>query len=119
MVDKAEIKKRLDVAVEKLADIGPDVAEGWGGTILFKCPDLKTGWMMKMSKDGTVESLTEKMDEQAATSIIEAESDILLRILNGDINASEARSTGKMRAEKALDGLALVLLPIIGPVEDK
>jgi putative sterol carrier protein len=119
MADKAKIKKRLDAAVKKLADIGPDVAEGWGGTILFKCPDLKTGWMMKMSNDGTVESLKEGVDEAAATSIIETDSDTLLGILNGDINASEARSNGKMKAHKALDGLALVLIPIIGPVEDK
>jgi len=117
MADKATIKKRLDLAVEKLADIGPDIADDWGGTILFKTPDLETGWMMKMSMDGTVESLEQKVDEEAATSIIEADSDIMLAILNGDINASEARSDGRMRASKSFDGLALVLIPIIGPVD--
>ncbi len=117
MADREALKKRLDQAVEKLADIGPDIADDWGGTILFKVPDLETGWMMKMAMDGTVESLEEKVDEEAATSIIDADSDILLGILNGDVNPTQARAEGKMRAEKALDGLALVLVPIIGPPE--
>ena len=117
MADKEALKKRLDQAVERLNDIGPDVVDDWGGSILFKTPDLDTGWFMQMAPDGTVESLEEKMDEEAATSVIEADSDILLGILNGDINPSQAKSEGTMRPSKALDGLALVLIPVIGPPE--
>ena len=117
MADKAQIRKRLDLAVEKLEDIGPYVAEGWGGSILFKVPDLDTGWMIKMAMDGTVESLEEKVDEEAATSIIETDSDRLLGIFNGEINASEARAEGTMRADKSLEALARIMPAIIGPVD--
>ena len=117
MADKEALKKRLDQAVDRLNDIGPDVVDDWGGSILFKTPDLDTGWFMQMAPDGTVESLEEKVDEEAATSIIEAESDILLGILNGEVNPQQARAEGKMKADKALDGLALVLIPVIGPPE--
>ncbi|TAK35048.1 MAG: hypothetical protein EPO21_07515 [Chloroflexota bacterium] len=117
MADKAKLEKRLDIMVERLADVGPDIAEDWGGTILFKATDLNTGWMMKFAMDGTIESLEERMDEEAATSIMEADSDTLLGIFNGDINPMEARAKGSMRAEKALDPLALIMPACIGPVD--
>lgn len=118
MADKAQIRKRLDLAVEKLEEVGPYVAEGWGGSLLLKVTDLQTGWMMKMAMDGTVESLEESVDEEAATSIMETDSDRLLGILNGEINPSEARAEGTMRADKSLDALARIMPAIIGPVDE-
>lgn len=86
MADKAALKERLDGMVERLANVGADVAEVWCGTILFKAPDLGTGWMVKMAMDGTVESLEERVDEEGATNIIEADSDTLLEIIGADIS---------------------------------
>ena len=117
MADKETVKKRLDVAVETLADIGPDIAEGWGGSILFKVTDLETGWMMKFADDGTVESLDEKVDEEAATSIVETDSDTLLGILNDKINAQEAYWAGSMRAHKSLEALTKIVPAMVESVD--
>lgn len=59
----------------------------------------------------------EKVDEAAASSIIETDSDTLLGILNGNINPMEAGSDGSMRAGKSLDALARIIPACIGPVD--
>ncbi len=113
MADRDAIKRRLDKMVKKLDEIGPDVAEGWGGTILFKVVDLDTGWMMKFAENGTVESLEEKVDEDTATSILEFKSDALLDVLNGKVHPSEAKGRGDMRVYKAIDALVSIMPAII------
>ena len=59
----------------------------------------------------------EKVDEAAASSIIETDSNTLLRILTSNINPMEAWSDGLMRADKSLDALARIIPACIGPVD--
>jgi hypothetical protein len=57
------------------------------------------------------------VDETAASSIIETDSDTLPGILNGNINPMEAWSDGLMRADKSLDALARIIPACIAPVD--
>ena len=59
----------------------------------------------------------EKVDEAAASSIIETDSGTFLRIINGNINPMEAWSDESMRADKSLDALARIIPACIGPVD--
>ena len=113
MADKDAIKNRLDKMVKKLEEVGPDVAEGWGGTILFKIVDLDIGWMMKFAQDGTVESLEEKIDEDAATSILEFKSGAFIDVFNGKVPPAQAKGIGDMRVYKSIDALVAIMPEVI------
>jgi hypothetical protein len=117
MTDKSTLQKRLDIMVDLLNEIGPDIADYWGGSILFKTPDLDTGWFLQMAMDGTVESLSEKVDDEAATSIIEADSDVLLGILNAEIDPQGALNNGSMKVFKSVDPILMIMPSVVGPVE--
>ncbi len=109
MATRAEVKKWLDTIVEKLNDFGPAVASGWGGSVQFIFPDLKTGWMLKLKMDGTVESLVEKIDEKNANGVVETNSDTFIDIYEKRIAPTEARASGAMQCRKSLDALVKVL----------
>ncbi len=44
MASKEEAKKATQSMVDKLNEVGPDVAPEWGGSIQFVISDLNTGW---------------------------------------------------------------------------
>ncbi len=85
MAQHAEVKKQMQVFVDKLNDIGPDVASGWGGSVQFVFPDLNTGWLVKLNMEGTVESCVEKVDKEAATGILIMDSDTWVGIMTKKI----------------------------------
>ncbi len=72
----------MKVMVDKLSEVGPDVAADWGGSVLYLFPDLHTGWLLKMAMDGTVESWDEKIDEEAASGVLEMDSDTWVGVIN-------------------------------------
>ncbi|WP_296705737.1 SCP2 sterol-binding domain-containing protein [Algoriphagus sp.] len=117
MADKPTLQKRLDRMVNLLNRIGPDVADYWGGSILFKTPDLNTGWFLQMSMDGTVESLVEKVDEEAATCIIEADSDVILGVFNAVIDPMAAVNDGRMLVHKSVEPIMMIMPAVIEAVE--
>jgi len=109
MAKKEELKKCMKVTVDKINEVGPDVALEWGGSIQFVFPDLGTGWLVKMAMDGTVESWDEKIDEEAATSVVETDSDTWVGIINKTIHPLEARAAGKVQTRKSIEGLIKII----------
>ncbi len=105
MATHAECKKQMDVLVERLNDMGPDVCPDWGGSVQFIIPDLKTGWFLKMAMDGSVESCVEKVDEAAATGVLEMNSDIWVGMMKKTVNTSEMRLQGKLKARKSIEAM--------------
>ena len=77
----------------------------------FIFPDLNTGWLMKLTMEGTVEFCEEKIDENFADGIIEFDSDILVGIMNKSINPQEVKADGRMKLRKSLDALGKIMLP--------
>jgi hypothetical protein len=114
MATKAAIEEWLGKIVTKLNEVGPYVADEWGGSVQFIFPDLGTGWYLKMAMDGTVESLEEKIDEGAATGVVEIDSDVFIAIYEKRMSSTEARTLGKMRTRKSLDALIKVIVPSLG-----
>ena len=102
---KAEVVNLLRQVVEKMKDLGPTVAEGWGGSVQFVFPDLKTGWLMKFAMDGTIESWDEKIDEDTADGVVEMDSDVFLAVLEKKLSPMEALADHKLAARKSLDAL--------------
>lgn len=113
MATKAAVQEWLDTIVAKLNDIGPYVADDWGGSVQFIFPDLGTGWRLKMAMDGTVESLEEKIDEEASSGVVEIDSDTFIGIYEKRITSTEARTLGKMKTRKSLDALIKVVAPTL------
>jgi hypothetical protein len=113
MATEAAVKELLDRIVTKLDEVGPYVAEDWGGSVQFIFPDLGIGWWLKMAMDGTVESLEQKTDEEAATGVVEIDSDAFIGIYAGTISSTEARTLGRMRTRKSLDALMKVIVPTL------
>ncbi len=109
MAKKEEVKKWMQVIVDKLNEVGPIIAEEWGGSVQFVISDLKTGWLVKMAMDGTVESCDEKIDEEAALGVLEMDSDTFVGIYSKKISTGEARASGKLDVRKSLDALVKIL----------
>jgi len=109
MAKKEELKECMKVMVDRLNEVGPDVAPEWGGSIQFVFPDLHTGWLVKMAMDGTVESCNESTDEAAASGVLEMDSDTFVGIYSKKISTGEARASGKMQVRKSLDALVKIL----------
>lgn len=112
MATKEELVKWLQIVVDKLNEVGPYTAADWGGSVQLIFPDLGTGWLLKFAMDGTVESWDEKIDEEAATSILEFDSDTFVGIQDKTIEGMEAYNLGKIRARKSFDGLIKVFAPL-------
>jgi hypothetical protein len=113
MATKAEVQEWLDTIVKKLNEVGPYVAEDWGGSVQFIFPDLGTGWRLKLAMDGTVESLEEKIDEEASTGVVEMDSDTFIGIYEKRVESMEARAMGKLKTRKSLDALIKVVVPTL------
>jgi len=113
MATKEAVKEQLDKIVEKLEEVGPYVAEDWGGSVQFIFPDLDTAWFLQMAMDGTVESLEEKLDEDAATGIVEMYSDAFLGVYAKTTTTDEARAKGQMRTRKSMEALIKVIAPTL------
>ncbi|HJX69626.1 MAG TPA: hypothetical protein VJ441_00870 [Dehalococcoidia bacterium] len=114
MADKAEMKKWIQTIVEKLNDVGRYTAADWGGSVQLIIRDLGTGWLLKFAMDGTVESCDEKIDEEAATSVLEFDSsDTFIGIQEKTVDGMEAFSLGKVKARKSMDGLVKVFAPLV------
>ena len=111
MATKEEMQKLLDGIVDKMNEVGPYVADDWGGSVQFIFPDLNTGWILKMAMDGTVEFLEEKIDEDFADGVLELDSDILVGIMNKTISTMEVKTDGRMKLRKSLEALGKVMLP--------
>jgi putative sterol carrier protein len=109
MATKEEAQKAIKTIVDRLNEVGPDVAMEWGGSIQFVFSDLKTGWLIKMAMDGTVASWDEKIDEAAANGVLEMNSDTWVGIMNKTIHPMEAYSSGKMKHRKSQEALMKVL----------
>ena len=109
MAEKEELEKCMKVVVDKLNEVGPDVASEWGGSVQFIFPDLGTGWLVKMAMDGTVESCDEKIDEEAATSVVETDSDTWVGIMAKKIHPMEARASGKVQTRKSMEALIKII----------
>jgi putative sterol carrier protein len=109
MANKEEVKKCVQVIVDKLNEVGPIVAEEWGGSVQFVISDLKTGWLIKMAMDGTVESCDEKIDEEAALGVLEMDSDTFVGIINKTLNPLEAQAEHKIQVRKSMEALMKVL----------
>ena len=109
MASKEELKECMDIVVERLNDLGPDVAADWGGSVQWVFPDLNTGWLLKVAMDGTTESCDEKLDEEAASGVLEMDSDIWVGIIKKTINPQEAKAEGKMQVRKSIEALMKVL----------
>ena len=112
MANKEEVVKWIKVMVDKMNEACPYTAEGWGGSVQLVIPDLGTGWLVKMAMDGTVESCDEKIDEEAASGVVEMDSDTFVGIFAKTIVAAEASAEGKMRARKSIEALIKVFAPI-------
>jgi hypothetical protein len=113
MATKEAVKAQLDKIVEKLEEVGPYVAEDWGGSVQFIFPDLDTGWFLQMAMDGTVESLVEEIDEEAATGVVEMHSDAFIGVYEKTLSTDEARAMGKMRTRKSMEALIKVIAPTL------
>jgi len=109
MADKAEVDKYFEVIVERINDVGPFIAADWGGSVQFVLPDLNTGWLLKMAMDGTVESCEEKLDEDAATGVLELDSDTFVAIYSGTKSPMEFMAEGKLVGRKSMDALLKIL----------
>lgn len=109
MATKEEVKKSVQFIVDKLNEVGPIVAEDWGGSVQFVISDLKTGWLIKMAMDGTVESCDEKIDEESALGILEMDSDTFVGIINKTLNPLEAQAEHKIQVRKSMEALMKVL----------
>jgi len=112
MAKKAELERCMKVVVDRLNELGPDVAPEWGGSVQFVFPDLHTGWLLKVAMDGTVESCIEKIDEEAATGVIETDSDTWVDVINKKIHPSEAKASGKIQVRKSIEAL-IKILPLV------
>ena len=44
MAKHEEVKKWMQVVVDRLNDMGQDICPDWVGSELFLFPDLKAGW---------------------------------------------------------------------------
>ena len=109
MADKEEVQKSVQVIVEKLNEVGPIMAEDWGGSVQFVISDLNTGWLIQMAMDGTVESCDEKIDEEAALGVLEMDSDTFVGIINKTISPMEAQAERKIQVRKSMEALMKVL----------
>ena len=109
MADRAEVEKWLKHVVDKLNEVGPDIAADWGGSCQYIFTDLNTGWLLKLKMDGTVEFLEEKIDEEAATGVIEMSSDTWVGIYEKTISPIEAFGEGKMQIRKSMEALVKIM----------
>ena len=109
MAKKEELEILLQAIVERLNDVGPDVAADWGGSLLYVISDLRTGWLVKMAMDGTVESCNETTDEKAASGVVELNSDTFVDIYTGKTTPMNAVAAGKIKMRKAMDALVKIL----------
>ena len=103
----------MKVMVNKLNEVGPDVAADWGGSVLYLFPGLSTGWLVKMAMDGTVESWDEKIDKEAASGILEVDSDTWVGVMNKTIHPSEAKAAGKIQVRKSIEAPIKILPAIV------
>ncbi len=108
MAKKAEVEKYIKKIVARLNDVGPVVLEDWGGTALYLITDLKTGWKIKMAKDGSVESCVETTDESDC-GIVELDSDTFVGIYSKKIGAPDAFQDGKMKCDRGMDVLVRMM----------
>ena len=109
MANKEEVEKRVQVIVGKLNEVGPIMAEEWGGSVQFVISDLETGWLIKMAMDGTVESCDEKIDEETALGVLEMDSDTFVGIIDKTLNPLEAQAEHKIQVRKSMEALMKVL----------
>lgn len=114
MATKKEMHALMDKIVAKMNEVGPYVSDDWGGSVQFIFPDLKTGWLLKLTMEGTVEFCKEMIDEKVADGVIEFNSDILVGIMNKTINAQEVKADGRMKLRKSMDALGKIMMPLAG-----
>jgi putative sterol carrier protein len=112
MATKERVTEIMGEFVEKVNEIGPMIAEGWGGKVQVIMSDLGIGWLVKFAKDGTVESWDEKIDEETADGVMECTSDVFVDIWEKRLPGMEALSEGKLATRKSLDAL-MKLAPVI------
>ena len=107
--NKPEIEKWFKIIVDRINEKGPDAAPDWGGSVQFLFPDLQTGWLLKLTMEGEVEFLEEKVDENYATAVIEMDSDSFLAIYNKTKTPTDVFTSGKMQIRKSIEALTKVL----------
>ena len=112
MATKERVVQIMEEFVEKANEIGPMIAEDWGGKVQVIMSDLGVGWMVKFAMDGTIESWDEMIDEDAADGVMECSSDIFVDIWEKRLPGMEALADGKLATRKSLDAL-MKLAPII------
>ena len=105
MATKQRIEEIVQEFVDKLNDKGPDIAEGWGGAVQIVVPDLNTGWYIKLAMDGTVESCTEKIDEENANGVMDVSSDTFVDIWEQRVAGLDALAMGKFKIRGSMDAL--------------
>lgn len=112
MATKERILEIMHEFVDQVNEIGPTIAEGWGGSAQIIMTDLRTGWLVKFAMDGTVESWDEKIDEEVADGVLEVNSDIFVDIWEKRLPGMQALSEGKLVTRKSLEAL-MKLAPVI------
>jgi hypothetical protein len=112
MATKEKVVQCLEGVVEAGNEIGPMIAEGWGGKVQIIMSDLKTGWLFKFAMDGTIEGWPEMVDEDAADGVMECESDVFVDIWEKRLPGMEALANGQLTIRKSLDAM-MKLAPII------
>lgn len=112
MATKERVVQIMEEFIERANDIGPMIAEGWGGKVQVIMSDLGTGWMVKFAMDGTIESWDEKIDEDAADGVMECHSDVFVDIWEKRLPGQQALADGKLATRKSLDAL-MKLAPVI------
>lgn len=112
MATRERILEIMKEFIEKVNEIGPMVAEDWGGSAQVIISDMNTGWLVKFAMDGTVESWDEKIDEETADGVLEVNSDIFVDIWEKRLPGMQALSEGKLVTRKSLEAL-MKLAPVI------
>lgn len=113
MASKEEVKQHIDIMVEKINDVCPYSAGGWTGSMQLVFPDLGTGWLVQLGVDGTVASCDEKIDEEAATGVLEMHSDTFVGVYSGTLLASEAKDQGKFKLRGSQEALIKIFAPTV------
>ncbi len=108
MAKKAEVEKYIKQIVDRLNDVGPDCFPDWGGSVMFLISDLKTGWKLKMAKDGSVESCVETTDESNC-GVLEMNSDSFVGVYSKKIDLAAAKGSGAMKWRGDMDALMKIL----------
>ncbi len=104
-----EVQKSVKALVDKVNEVGPDIAPEWGGAVQFVFPDIKSGWLIKLSMDGSVESWDEVINEDKADGVLEMPGELMYGIMFKGVNPMDPDSLAQMKARKSTDALMKVL----------